>query len=332
MSPARLAFVVFFLAAVAFASRARADEGSEAAVVLDYEAPGDCEDRASFVARVQRHSARAVFVATGEPHLRIAIKGGATGFDGALSYAASARSLHARSCKDLGAALALVAALAIDPDAHTAADPEPSAPQRVPPESSLAPLAIAPPELLTRESPPREESTAAVGSALLFTRLHSGLFPDPGLGAGAGVALEGPRTSGLRAHVEISADVTTSRGLDSGAVATFDAVLVALATCPVGTSIGRRLDLAACANVRGGALHGQGAEIAKPVAAWAPWLEGGLGGRARFGSGRWFAMGEVGLAVHVTRPRFRFEEPFVSIYEVPWGGFRMSAGAGFRFR
>src|SRR5438045_2809080 len=100
---------------------------------LSYSAPGDCPSAAGFFAQVAARTALARTAAPGERtrELVIVIAHVAGGSMGTLQLtaadgASSTRSVSAAQCEQVVTALALMTALAVDPNASVAAIPEPA--------------------------------------------------------------------------------------------------------------------------------------------------------------------------------------------------------------
>jgi len=117
------AITLLAIAVLALAAVGRAQDVET--IVLPYDAPTECPDAKVFAGQLEARTA----------HARVATEAGATGrvfdvrilklaagYKGTLSIhaegAASIRTVTARACKDVVEALALVSAIAIDPDEH----------------------------------------------------------------------------------------------------------------------------------------------------------------------------------------------------------------------
>src|SRR5258705_1914175 len=119
--PVRFAIVV--IAVVTTTDLVRADPERED-VVLRYDAPSACPDRAALEAMVGQRTPAARFVDGAERVFAITVRASESGFAGELSVTGADgvadRTLTAARCDDLVGALALVVALAIDPEAASA--------------------------------------------------------------------------------------------------------------------------------------------------------------------------------------------------------------------
>src|SRR5436853_573657 len=115
----RIAIVV--IAVITSTASAHADPAAEREdVVLRYTAPASCPDRAALETLVGQRAPAARFVDAAQRVFAITVTATATGFAGDLAVSgadgAADRTLTAARCDDLVGALALVVALAIDPD------------------------------------------------------------------------------------------------------------------------------------------------------------------------------------------------------------------------
>jgi len=250
----------------------------------------------------------------------------------------TARAMSAPECDELVAALALVAALSIDPDASM--DTSPGAPtpdagvsaarlegEQEEPPPSLAPLPrerIAAPASVA--APPRGTWSAGGGGWL-----HGGALP--------GVALGG------RAWLETAAGDrgtwSPAARLSVGAAATFAVVLgpakarfqlytARLDGCPTSLRFGGVVGFEPCLLIEGGALRGEGADVSIPRSATSLWLATGPLGRLKVRIGSHVTVElESGVVVPLSRPTMTFQGD--TAYEVPLWGFTAGLGATMTF-
>lgn len=170
--------------ALVVAARAGAQASAASGVQLTWNAPSECPTRADVerevgqilaasTAPASAVSARADVTRLGEKwHVELAI---------ASSEGRGERRLDASSCGELGSAVALIVALAVDPGARPPPPPVPSAPDAGAPEAAAA----APPP------PPRPGSdSTTLGVALgAAATADFGTLPSTGVGGEAVVAL-----------------------------------------------------------------------------------------------------------------------------------------------
>lgn len=343
-----------FVASALAASRAHA-EGAASSVALSYHVddPTACPRQSSFERRIEQMTPKALFVpeSTDPTHaeLQISIRGGSSAlYTGTASYrsmrgqAATERRISSRSCESVVRALALVAALAIDPDAHPAAadpDDEPPPPPDEPP-AKPTPANVEPrPAVAARPSPRHDPPLPRLPWIRTFgvlATLATGRAPEPLLGARVAFDLQRalPRNGAFfRFDVGAQLDFASSRPFD-GALARghFDSTTVGLRTCPLGVRPGLDwVDLGACLGARLGAAFAEGRGFDRPASGVSFWGEGIVSSRLRLGSPRIAAELSLGLAAHAVRPTYYRDVPLQTIYQVPWLGFDGALGVVVHF-
>lgn len=163
--------------------------------LVSYEAPASCPDRAAFVRGVEeRVPDWRVVDAGGERAVSVRIRTTDAGFSGsvALDGAPSAREVDGVQCESVVRALALVAAVGLDPNAVLGGVAEPPPPPTSPPPSA-APSPLAHPTPAPAE--PHDSASPALSG---------------GFGAGA-AAMLGPAPSALYG-VEVHAWIGSAEG------------------------------------------------------------------------------------------------------------------------
>jgi hypothetical protein len=135
-------------------------------VRVEFRAPAACPDEAAFFAQMQARTARVRRAAPGEDArvYDVTIVAEARGFVGRLVLHERARTSHARQvaaseCADVIVALALIGALAVDPNADSAPIPLPPAPSGPP-----APPAGTPPAATTSSAAAARSETPAAST------------------------------------------------------------------------------------------------------------------------------------------------------------------------
>lgn len=336
----------------ALLSRRAHAEDPAGAVALTYHVDDTaaCAARSSFERRIEQMTPKATFVPEGAPHatatLQVSITGGSDAkYTGLLVYRDSRegprteRHVSSRTCEPVVRALALVAALAIDPDAHTneiVDEPTSAPPPLEPPAPPPAPTK--PPVPTRRPSPLRAPATPPARVPVLRTfgvhaTLASGRAPQPMLGARLSFDLQRARADALvRAEVGAQLDFASSRPFD-GALAQghFDTATLGLRTCPLGVRPLSWVDLGACVGARVGAAFAEGARLDRPTSDVTAWVDGIVSSRLRLGGPVIAAELSLGLAAHPVRPRYYRELPLQTIYQVPWLGFDGALGAAVNF-
>ena len=308
---------------------------------LSYGAPPDaCPARADFEAELHARTAKASFGSEGRL-FEVVIEAGEAGYVGTLAIrepdaSGAERRIEGADCGEVASALALIAALAIDPDARTAPRaelellPVPSAETVEPaPAPSAAPAPASAP--VTAPTPPRPslETDAArwglgigLGAAALAGPAPKVLFafgPEAELRRQSG---ESVRSLGLSIH----AGQTGTLG-PSDARARFRLLTASVSLCPLGAEA--RLRWRACAVTEAGALRVEGRDVAVPGDATRLWLSAGLGARLGFRlSSRIYADAALGAQANLRRDRFVFLTPRRTVYEVPLASFSGGISAG----
>jgi hypothetical protein len=318
--------------------RARATEPDPSAepVRVEYEAPEGCPVEGAFWAAV---TARTPKVRRGEASapartfaIRLSTEGdGSTGHlvVRAVDGSTTEREVAGDTCEEVVSALALIAALAVDPNATTKplplppAPPPPRAPAPPPPHPAAA-VATARPA--SEAAPLAAQSAASVGGVVAV-----GAAPAPLFGASLGVAATRPREGWLAPTVRLGIAVASTGTIGvSGGAASFGAVTGAVDGCPGGWSVGRwRLE--PCLRLEAGVVQAQGEGVVQPRTDTHPWAAAGVVARAEW---RFFAGFFADLAAGVTVPLVRttfFFEPDMTIYRTAPVGAVFSAGLGLRF-
>jgi len=233
----------------------------------------------------------------------------------------SDRRVTGRSCGDVVAALALVAALIVDPQASTKpvaaltipapAPAAPSVPTPLPP-----PVPTPPPPVMARVEVTSLPTPVPAVARWRFesdvgASVRTGIASEPAFGAQAGLGLAQRSTSWAALSVRTSflvaqaEDATTREG-----TARFRWVLGRVGACVGGPRFANRLDVRGCAFTEGGALLADGIAVENPQSIVRPWVASGLG--ARIG---WHITDRFGLEVEVAglvpmlRDTFAFGPP-----------------------
>jgi hypothetical protein len=360
------------LASFVVALIARDGRAAVQPVRVDYEAHEGCPSVAVFLEELTSRTrlARAARPASPDEDaldVRVRITRKGDGSNGKITLSkegdARAREVDGATCHEVVAALALITALKIDPEASLAPRPRgseapspilndvpesaPEAPRVSPPPAVApappTPLASRPP---VTPPPRRPASSASIAEpsppspATLRTTLGvhvSAAFlvaPRGLLGGGPFVELQ--TDLGLGASFRFAAEVTTTGALDFGlGVARFTRGVVRLDACPALISAARWLTLAPCLGADGGFLRGEGLPgglITEVKQATVPWASLGLLGSATFGLGSLLRIDvRGGPQFPLVRRSFIFERPEVVIYDVSPVTFTLHLGAGLSF-
>ena len=372
---ARVLAVSLALPVVVVALRAAGDDGREA-VRLEVNASPGCPGRAAFEARVLARTTRALLLETGDgartfavsldarprPHGRLTVlRGGAV---------EGTREVHADTCADVADALALVAALAIDPALPTVAAPAPSVGPASPPGSAAPSASAAPPAASASASAPVPAPAPASASAPAPATAHlPAPAPTPPPVPSARDAVDDrpprlPHTLSLGADLDVATGVSpqalsgvsprlgwrSSRGgflspsvtasflraasgtlAVSGGAASFTWTVGRLDGCFLSWPPGT-LRLLGCVRAEAGLLEASGTEVPSPQSASRAWAA--VGPLLR---GEWELLAPLYLSVEgaamarITADRFFFRPNDTTVYPVPLLGLEGSGGLGVHF-
>jgi len=208
----------------------------------------------------------------------------------------TARSIAADTCAEVASGLALVVALALDPNART----EPLAQSTAPPPSPAAPplpAKVEPPRPV-RERPVRFFAGLAGG-------VGGGYAPVANIVAGAllGVRLETDSAFAPSLYLTPSWGKTGVTGPEA-AEAKFSWLLVRIDACPLRFRASTSLAFWGCASSELGNVNARGTAIANPDEQDRLWADLGPGLRGRLALGSWFL--DVGGAALFTLTQHRF--------------------------
>jgi hypothetical protein len=328
---------------------------AQTATRIDYSASPGCPDEGAFVARVRARTSRLRAPAPGEgaSEYRVQVTPMAAGARGSLtvvepSGATSSREVEGDTCESVVEALALIAALALDPDASTALLPPMGASAPSSPTASSAPAQGAaagePPRAIARDAPvearsepPAPSPWAAHLAAMAGAELTSGLAP--GVLVGPALSVEAIwRQRDWPTAVEPVLDVRLGVSRLAATVpahvgsARFAWTLGRLEGCPVRAVVGS-FEVLPCVRFDGGDLQavGLGVDLPRPAASRL-WLS--LGALCRL---RWTPLPPIllevdaGVSAPLVRDRFYFDTPPTSIYDVPALAAVAGGAAGGRF-
>lgn len=352
-----------FVAATVLSSIALGQPAPREPVRLVYKSEGLCPQGDRFFAEVRARTDK-IRPTEGDERartLRVEVEEGATDSRGSLvvigadGAASSTRYVRAKTCQDVASALALVAALAIDPEARTTptidAAPPPAEDAGTPPSAPPTNDASAVPAVSTttptndasietdagappRRPPPSVSPTTASatyrgwvafgaeGSSLLEIR------PAFAIELGLDIArdsLFSPSIS-LRASRSFTGEAILPAGT---ANMTFNAI--ALEPCPLRVKLGGPLELLPCARLAFGFVDAEATGITAPQSATRGW--GDVGAHVKV---VWKIAGPLRLSGHggarfpLFRDRF-FVDPNVTLYEAPPAVFAFGGDVGFLF-
>ncbi len=320
--------------------------GESESIVLRYSTRASCPPRAQFVDEVRARTSKVRFAgADGARRFSVAFSRSEDEFTGKLEIVSgegetSERVITGRDCDEVASGLALVLALAVDPDASTAPIGELPPPPAPGPESTPAAApAVAPvkrppqpqsqgPQLDTPRrslpSSPGKVASTSIGLGLDAT-LIAGITPKPL--AAAGTHLRVSDTSfGLkpRGTLRFFAAKTGTVGSE-GELADYRVIGGQLDLCPHRFALLDALETGSCVVLQGAALRAEGRDAPKPGAATRAFFASGLSGflSSQLG-GDFYAEFQAAGWLNLTRDDFVFEQPRVVVHDVPL--FSFSAG------
>jgi len=326
-----------FAAATLFLTISAWSADPQRPVRFDYEAEPGCPDESAWVANTLSRAPAARVANRDEPAwtLRARIVREGSRFAGRLQVAtpeavSDTRRFRGSSCEQVALALAIAAALSVDPE-HGGAPPAvvESAPPAEPPPPVVTPApAIArPPERPANLHPHEDVNPAthwSLGLGGAFLLAHSVI--DSPMWGGELVAHLRPEP-GPPLALRLSAGYAESLTVEARpGGARFYLPEVSLEGCFFGVERGL-LSLGACGGARGGVLLASGLGVDQPSSAtrgWLAWI-GGL--RAEVGPPRGLRAEIVAsLAIRQTRYTYIFDRPPVTITDPPLVGWELSFG------
>lgn len=295
---------------------------------LRYSAPPGCPTREAAIELIRERAPGARFSPGARRVLEVRVTDAARGYTGALAVDAIAeKQLAAARCDDLVTALALVIALAIDPDAAppraapagsaaapaegteidgaaaTGAAMAPGAAMAAPapaatPGAAMAAPAAAVAPAVTAAAPAATHPWAI--DATIGGSLATGVTPDPLLAARLAARVT---RSHLAAELALAAGHDSTRAAEGSAA--FTQIVARPAACRLRSA--RSLELGACAHAELGLVRATGDDIVNARALTRLWAALGAHATLRWPArSRFFAQLQLGLTAPITRDRYRF--------------------------
>lgn len=312
------------VALVSVAVPVRADEPVH--FVIRYAAPSECWTEKMFVSRIVGRTDRArPGSGPGATLLDVRLERVDGEVAGRVRIAEPGseervRTLRGASCAEVGDALALIAALALDPDASSEPRPEPAEPEPLP---RAAPPRPAP---APARSPPLAWS---FGAGALLVPVASALpDTDPGFGVWVDAASQG-RTLAPSVRVVLRRLTGTARGRAGSAELALTTGVASI--CPLRAPADGPLALRPCLGFELGMLDAEGVGVDLPRRPSRLWLAPQLGGRAEWRvHGPLLLAAEAAAQLPLLRPRYAFDTG-ETVFEVPRLGAFLALEAGLRF-
>ena len=317
--------------ALVLAARGASAAGEEP-LRIDYHAGASCPSEDAFLTAVRARTERWRQAIGPEASRRFVVEVASRGatVHGRLALtdragALANREVDGATCEVVVEALALMTALAIDPQASLA-----PVPQRPPPPAPLLPAppvraiaapepALAPPVLWHFALGAHEDATSGETPDLMF---------------GGNVFLEASvhRDSILAPSARLMVKLSKSSPFPTSAgTAHFSRLLGGVEVCPLRLDVrGGVLAFVPCGVFDAGTLHAAGSDTARARAESRIWLDAGAAARIEWVLTRRVALEvEGGALFPVTRDHFRF--PTLPVYDVPAVGGYASIGVAMRF-
>ncbi len=301
---------------------ALADASPSPRFVLDYTAAPTCPDRASFVAAIQARTARPQLVTEdGEAiALRVAIDAKhPDSASGRLDLrepdgTEETRSVTSRTCAEVASALALVAAVMLDPDISDSPT-EPLAPIVTPGVVTPAPPPLAPAPPPIRTLPPPYRGTRWTTSAGAEVGALGGI--GPALAPMVGALLEVERSGAFVSTGRISIEVArTESDLRTGSQ-TYEWLGGSFRLCPIHFEFAGALRAAPCAGMQIAAHRGTTSDVPRPSSHLGLWLAPTLGAALGVRLSSSVTLELQGAAIAPLRRNRFFLAPDSTIFEVP---------------
>jgi hypothetical protein len=323
---------------------------------IDFSAPQSCSDEGAFVRSLRRRTGRFVLANAHEQARQFVVTITATGSTAAgrlevrgPGSALSTRSISGRDCREVVSALALMAALAIDPSSLLATPSATSLSEEGAPSEGQKPVQPtvddASRERSTAPAPQPSQAVVAAGSHWAWSTgahvdMMLGIAPVLGLGGRIFAELAGrgasPWNPSFRAGLAFSQSDTA---LASGAGARFRWALATLEGCPARLG-GRasRLGFQPCLALHFGRLRAEGRNLDAPEAASNLWADVGPVGRLRVAvSQRVSVEAQAMLVFPLRRLTFDVEDAGPgqapsAVFTVPHVGTIAGIGVSYEFR
>jgi hypothetical protein len=285
---------------------------------LVWSSSAGCHDDSEFLAELTERTARLRKAIADEHAITLIVEtfrseGGVRGQltvrkpDGDLTV----REVPGVSCQEVEAAMALIAALMVDPLAGQA--------RRKRPEPVFRP------DLASRPQPPAWSLRA---EQRLIARTAT--TPNVAWGQALGAMLTYEAGS-LKPSIGLAAEVADGTATARHGSAQLELLAARLAACPLGVQPGSAFDLRLCATAELGRLRGSGFATAARASKAIVWSSAGIELQARYEvlEPLWVGL-EGGFTFPFTRERF-YVDPDETLHRVPAWGLVFGAGLGLRF-
>lgn len=317
---------------------ARAAETESPHFRLAYDAPSGCPDRGAFLDAIRARTPRPRLAATDDQEpaitLHVAIDSGDESTSGRLELrepdgTEETRSVTGRTCGEVMKALALVAAVMLDPEARMGPEPPvPSPPSPPPPTSSAAPPPKPRPPQPSSPRPRRRSAWRPAAGAEIGMLGGVG----PGVAPMAGAFFDVERASrALTSTARLSLDVATTSSNLRGGSQTYEWLGATLRICPAYVSLPVRLRVAPCAALQTAGHRGTPRNVRNATTNVDLWLAPALAGALEWEASPALSVElQGGVLFPLRRTRF-FLAPDSTIFEIPAAAGTVSLGVRIRF-
>ena len=307
--------------ALCFARLVAAAEATEP-IRIEYQAEPGCPSADEFSGQVFRRTASARLARTAElaRTFVVSIERRGNGLVGSLVVrqadgTTESREVAGPECGEVAKVLALATALAIDPEASLAPNPEPSAPPPEPPPKSEP----EPSEATPAPSETREDASAKAWIVSLGAAIEGAITPVPAYGGSVGVGWRAPHGRGAlsAAGVDVTYLRAPTHAVDTAA-ASFQFLYARPALCAVALKWHLESGVAPCLSAELGAVTGAGSSIAHASTRSRFWatVDPTLELHQALGAG-FFLEAALGAVLPITRYEYVFRNPTTHVYTVP---------------
>jgi hypothetical protein len=320
----RLLVVLLAVGALSIARLGAAAEATEP-IRIEYHAEPGCPNADEFNDQVFRRTASARLATSAElaRTFVVSIERRGNSLVGSLVVrqadgTTESRQVAGPECGEVAKVLALATALAIDPEASLAANPEPRQPPRnaePPPPSKKEPD--------TRETPSEPAGSSSSEKNAWFLALggvlEGGITPRIAYGGSAGIGWRAPGGAGPVSSAGVDVVYLTAPTHPVGTASTsFQLVYARPTICTFALHWYGESGVAPCLSGEIGAVKGRGADITYAFTRSRVWasVDPELKAHQALGD-TWFVEGELGMVVPVTRYHYVFRDPTTHIYSVP---------------
>jgi hypothetical protein len=332
------------VAALLLSHPARAQSDEVVLYDVAYRAPAICPAEAAFTGLIARRTARARRVAAAgavKYRFTVEVALNEAGARGSLRIderdgASTERDVPARDCADAVEAMALIAAVILDPRAAAAAPSAGAAP--LPSAAPARATPAAPAREPARREPPAIRPAAAAAPpapargepwrvrARVAFLAQGAVAEDTALGAAAGAEAFLERPSWFEPRAALTANFALAETSTRFGNADFRWYAGRVIACPVKWPEAERLVLRACGFADAGALHAEGRDTLNARSSTAFWLALGPAAEVELELDSWFSVAlEAGVSFPMFHDRFIFAPEEVA-HEIPAAGAWFAVG------